>query len=153
MRVFRVSRREHAGDPLGGRGGLYAAGRWHPKGRRIVYASATLSLSVLEVLVHVDKDLVPPDLVFLELDVPDELDVEHLDRKALPEDWREYPGPTALQILGVEWLDGGRSAILEVPSALIPRESNYLINPAHTDTPRIRVVAIEDFVLDARLFP
>jgi RES domain-containing protein len=151
MRIWRLCRREHAVDPLSGRGGLYAAGRWHPRGRRIVYASSTRSLAALEVLVHVDKDLIPADLVSLEIEIPEGLEIERIDGRTLPSDWRAYLAPAALQKLGVEWLDRGESAVLEVPSAVIPQESNYLLNPAHETARKIRVVRTEEFVLDPRL--
>ncbi len=131
---------------------MYAAGRWHSRGRRIVYASSTLSLAALEILVQVDKDLVPADLVSLEIALPEDLEIERIGPKALPDDWRAYPAPPVLQRFGAEWLDRGESAVLEVPSAVIPQESNYLLDPAHPGAARIRVVLIENFSFDPRLF-
>jgi RES domain-containing protein len=152
MRIWRLCRREHSRDPFGGRGGLYVAGRWHPRGRRVVYASSTLSLAALEILGHVDKDLVPPDLVSLEVEIPEILEIERIDPTALPADWRTYPAPPALQSLGAEWIDRGEAAVLEVPSAVIPQESNYLLNPSHAGAGRIRAVRTEEFFFDPRLF-
>ncbi len=151
MRVWRISRVQHAREALSGRGGLVAAGRWHARGTRIVYTSATLSLSALEVLVQADKDLLPNDLVQVEIEVPDDLIRERIQPRNLPRSWRAYPAPGRLRVLGAQWIDRNESAILEVPSAVIPQESNFLLNPAHQDARFIQVVAVEKFVFDPRL--
>lgn len=151
MRVWRICRRAHAADPLGGRGGLYASGRWHAQGSRIVYTSATLSLAALELLVHVDRDLLPSDLVQIEFDLPDDLQVGRIEARTLPSHWRRHPAPAALQRIGASWIEQGKTAILRVPSAVIPDEDNYLLNPAHPAIERIKVVGRRAFVLDHRL--
>ncbi len=151
MRVWRICRRAHAADPLGGRGGLYASGRWHARGSRIVYTSATLSLAALELLVHVDRDLLPSDLVQIEFDLPDDLQVGRIEARTLPSHWRRHPAPAALQRIGASWIEQGKTAILRVPSAVIPDEDNYLLNPAHPAIERIKVVGRRAFVLDHRL--
>lgn len=145
MRVWRICREAHAADSLSGRGGLFASGRWHTRGRRVVYASGSLALAALEILVHVDKDMLPPDLVQLEIDVPDKLKIQRIDLSALPAVWRSYPAPAALQRLGDDWLDAGSTPALQVPSAVIPEEFNLVINPAHTEARRIRVVSKKHF--------
>lgn len=151
MRVWRICRRSHAIDPLGGRGGLYAPGRWHPRGVRIVYTSAALSLAALELLVRLDRDLLPSDLVQMELDLPDDLREERIEAATLPSAWRRYPAPAALQRIGAVWLAGGATAILRVPSAVIPEEDNYLLNPMHPAIERVKVVGRRAFILDRRL--
>lgn len=79
MRVWRISRQPHAAASLTGSGGLYVSGRWHHRGRPVVYTSATPSLAALEVLVHVDPALAPADLRLIEIDVPDGIDIETCD--------------------------------------------------------------------------
>ena len=151
MRVWRICRRVHAADPLGGRGGLYAPGRWHPRGIRIVYTSATLSLAALELLVHVDRDLLPSDLVQIEIDLPDDLPLEQVKPGRLPSNWRRYPAPAALQRIGMAFIERGKSAVLRVPSAVIPDEDNCLLNPAHPAIERVKIVGRRALVLDPRL--
>jgi RES domain-containing protein len=151
MRVFRISRAQHAREALSGRGGLLAAGRWHARGTRIVYTSATLSLAALEVLVHADKDLLPGDLVHVEIEVPDDLVLERIQPRNLPRSWRAYPAPGRLRVLGAQWIERNKSAVLQVPSAVIPQESNFLLNPARQEARFISVVAVEKFVFDPRL--
>ncbi len=151
MRLWRICRQNHAADPLSGRGGLFASGRWHPKGRRVVYTSSTLSLAALEILVHTDKDLVPADLVQIEIELPSDVTKETIDADALPRNWRRYPAPATLQRLGADWLDRGDTAVLQVPSAVIPHENNHLLNPLHPLAERIRVVTKRRFDFDPRL--
>ena len=150
-RIKVIGRRAHAADSLGGRGGLHFSGRWHLQGIRIVYTSATLSLAALELLVHVDRDLLPSDLVQFEIDLPDDLQVERIEARTLPSHWRRYPAPAALQRIGAGWIEQGKTAILRVPSAVIPDEDNYLLNPAHPAIERIKVVGRRAFNLDPRL--
>jgi RES domain-containing protein len=151
VRVWRICRRAHAADPLGGRGGLYAPGRWHQRGIRIVYTSATLSLAVLELLVRVDRDPLPLDLVQIEIDLPDDLPVERIEAGRLPRSWRRYPAPAALQRFGAAWIERGTTAVLRVPSAVIPDEDNFLLNSAHPAIERLKIAGRRAFVLDSRL--
>jgi len=117
-----------------------------------VYTAAHLSLAVLEVLVHVTavEDL-PADLVAIAADMPDDLPIENLRREDLPRDWRRTPAPAALADRGTAWLKAARTAALAVPSAVVPSETNYILNPAHPDFRRIVVGRAEPFGLDPRL--
>jgi RES domain-containing protein len=151
MRLWRLSRRVFAKEPLSGKGGLYASGRWHSAPRLVVYTSQSLALASLEVLVHVDFDLAPRGLVAMEIDVPDDVIVAGLTPADLPRAWRRYPAPRSLQEFGNAWLGGLETAVLRVPSAVVPSEHNYLINPQHPDVQRIRVVAKIPFTFDPRL--
>lgn len=152
MRVWRICRKPHANDALNGRGGLFASGRWHTKGRRVVYTSGTLSLATLEVLVHVDRDEFPHDFVQIEIDVPDHYEVERIDHDKLPPDWRSYPSSEKLQHLGNLWLEAERTLVLEVPSSVIPEETNFLLNPAHAEARNITIISVRAFQYDPRLF-
>jgi len=151
MRVWRISRQPHAATSLTSSGGLYVSGRWHHRGQPIVYTSATPSLAVLEVLVHVAPALAPMDLRLIEIDVPEEIDIETCDPAQLATDWQVYPAPVVLQDFGSEWLSGLRTAVLSVPSAVLAIERNYIINPAHPDAPRIRIVQEQAFSFDPHL--
>lgn len=151
MRVWRICREPHAPHTLTGRGGLFASGRWHGKGRPIVYTSATLALAALEVLVNAARDLVPDDLVRIEIDLPDDVAIARIEVSGLPADWRSFPAPPALQRLGDAWLAESATPVLEVPSAVIPEESNFLLNPQHPDAAGVAVVSTRRFAFDTRL--
>ena len=72
--------------------------------------------------------------------MPSNVAVTELSARALPRSWRRYPAPASLQRFGNEWLDRNSACVLRIPSALVPSESNFLINPAHPDARKLRVV-------------
>lgn len=131
---------------LDGIGGEYAAGRWHRKGRRVVYTAEHAALALLEALVHFDerrRDLAP-GYQLLELDGPD-----------LPaEEWRgAVPDTDASRAWGDQWLASGRSLYARVPAVVAPHSHNWLINPAHEAAAGLRLVSAERWTWDARLLP
>lgn len=135
-----------------GEGARRYGGRWNHPGVPAVYTAAHLSLAVLELLVHVaaPEDL-PADLVAVPADVPDDLRIEDVGTQELPRDWRRTPAPAALADRGTAWLRAARTAVLAVPSAVVPLETNYILNPAHPDFRRIVVGRAQPFGLDPRL--
>lgn len=151
MRIWRICRRPFARKPLDGRGGLLAAGRWHTPRRLVTYTSESLALASLEVLVHCDLDLLPRDLMAIEIEVPRTVKISEVAASDLPRNWRRHPVPPALQRLGNDWLDEGRTAVLRIPSALVPTESNLLLNPLHRDFRVIRVIRRFKFTFDERI--
>jgi RES domain-containing protein len=151
VQVWRILRRRYLRDALSGRGGLVVSGRWHSRGRLIVYTSESLALSALEVLVHSESDLAPPDLMSVAIDIPDDVPVSRMNSRRLPQRWRRHPAPGSLQRLGDRWLAAQRTAVMQVPSAVIPSEHNYLINPTHPASRRVRIISVSRFSFDARL--
>jgi RES domain-containing protein len=149
MQVWRLARRVHAA--LDGEGARRAGGRWNSPGQPLVYTSGALSLCVLELLVHTDPDLVPQDLRAFEIDCPPSMKVEILDVTTLPSNWRQIPNHPACRSLGDAWLKRASHAVLAVPSAVVPEELNYLINPAHPEAGQIKVVRSRGFAFDQRL--
>lgn len=150
MRIWRICRKPFSRSSFDGRGGLVVGGRWHTPRRLVAYASESLALASLEVLVHCDVDLLPSDLVAVELDVPSKVRIGEVKQKDLPRGWRKHPGPRRLQEIGNDWLDRGTTAVLSVPSALVPTERNYLINPMHPDFAELRVARRFKFDFDDR---
>ena len=151
MRVWRLCQAFRAKDSLSGEGGIHVSGRWHLRGTRIVYTSATLSLAALEMLVHANRAFAPQDLVAVEVEVPASLEIERVPLSRLPVKWDADPAPAGIQELGSRWAASRRSAVLEVPSAVIPLECNYLLNPAHPRFSRVRIIGRVPFSFDARL--
>jgi RES domain-containing protein len=147
---WRIVKSRLAGMAFDGEGARLYGGRWNSPGTRMVYISASVSLAVLEVLVHLQDasllssySLIPARF--------DEALVERLDRSRLPDGWRSYPAPNELQRIGDAWARSQRSAVLEVPSAVVERESNYLLSPAHPDFSSIVIGEPEPFTFDERL--
>lgn len=149
MWVWRLTKPRRAS--FDGEGARLYGGRWNHPGLAVVYAAESLSLAVLELFVHLNP-YDAPDLVAVGAEVPDALPVRRVDRSALPSNWRRTPAPTPLADLGSGWLREGAVAALAVPSAIVPRETNYLLNPAHPDFARIRIGKPEPFSLDPRLW-
>ena len=150
MRVWRLTRRIHSA--FDGEGSRLFGGRWSPPGIAVVYTSATASLAALEYFVHLDAAQAPEDLVLIPVEVPDDLAVQVVAAPQLPSDWRQYPAPESLAQLGAAWASTLATALLQVPSVIVPREPNYLLNPSHPGFARLRIGSLEDFSLDPRLW-
>ncbi len=152
MRVHRIVKARHALSPLDGEGARRVGGRWNSPGLPVVYCASSLSLAVLELLVHVDPADIPDDLVAIVAEIPDHLPVEQWLPRDLPGPWREEASKPVLQAMGGAWVKAATSAVILVPSVIVPSETNALINPAHPDTPKIMVIERSAFTLDPRLF-
>jgi RES domain-containing protein len=118
----------------------------------VVYTSGALSLAALELFVHVDSDLVPAGWIATAADLPENLTVETVELAKLPRDWRSYPAPEALKDIATAWINKSLTAVLAVPSAVIPNERNYLLNPRHPDFRRIRIQSAIPFEFDPRMW-
>jgi RES domain-containing protein len=136
---------------LDGSGGLSAPGRWHTGGQRIVYCAPNPATALLEVLVHIRIDIedLPLNFRYLEIDVPGSLSVEDQDTGALGPAWQT--DLEATRGAGDRWLRSGRTALLRVPSVIVPATWNVLINPQHRDSAQIRVASIHHHGIDLRL--
>jgi len=134
MTLWRVS--NHAS--LDGTGGLRTSGRWHNRGKRIVYCAPNPATALLEIPVHAEIDIqdIPTTLRYLEIEAPDTIVVESLDVSSAGVEWQLEKTRGA----GDEWLRSKRSAMLRVPSIIVPATWNILINPAHLESGHIRIV-------------
>jgi RES domain-containing protein len=138
-RVYRILRKRYAKAPFDGEGAYRYGGRWSSPGVRLAYASEHLSLAMIEYFVHLDRDDPPPDLVVASADVPDDVSRVNVSPGSLPATWRQTPAPMELAAIGDRFARRRREAILVVPSALAPDESNWLLNPDHPHFTRIRI--------------
>ncbi len=148
--AYRLCERRHAlsGRAFHGEGARLAGGRWNPPGTAAVYAAGSLSLASLEFLAHFESAEDIPELVCFRLSFEERL-MTAIER--LPADWRQVPTPISTQELGAEWLNSGRSAVLRVPSVIIPTEYNFVLNPAHPDYHQLQIGPAEPFSIDPRL--
>jgi RES domain-containing protein len=149
LEAWRMVKEKHVATAFSGEGAAKTGGRWNSRGLAVVYTSATRSLAALETLVH----LTPPlrfnyRLIRIEFD---EAWVERLPVTALPSDWKTEPPPLSTRQLGDAWTRSARSAILAVPSLVIPEETNFVLNPAHPDFKKITISKPEPFNFDPRL--
>lgn len=116
-----------------------------------MYLSSSLSLAALEYLVHVDIEDAPSDLVAIEVDVPRGVREDRVLVSELPSDWNQVADHPECVRRGDLWLREGRTALLRVPSAVVPIEANVLLNPGHVDAARVRVLSHAPFAFDRRL--
>jgi RES domain-containing protein len=149
MKVWRLARRDRT--DLDGEGARLYGGRWNSPGTAVIYTAGTLSLAVLEYLVHLNPDKIPNDLVSIAGDIPDTLVIDHIGVETLPRNWREWTLQPVTQTMGTQWVTSGRSAVLRVPSVVIPQESNYVLNPRHPEFAAIAWSVPAPFSLDLRL--
>jgi RES domain-containing protein len=151
VRLWRIS---NYAD-LSGEGGRRRSGRWHSGGRPVVYLAEHPALALLEDLVHLEGDVddLPDTYQLLEIDVPDDIAISAVDTAQLGEsdsDWRRNLGAT--RAVGDDWLKVGRTALLRVPSVILPKSTNVLLNPAHADARKVKVVEATRPAYDRRLF-
>lgn len=139
----------HASTAFDGEGAWRFGGRWNSPGSRVVYCSARLSLDALENLVHLHSP-VALKYVAIGLEFHDRL-IETLNARSLPADWTEEPPPPSAMEIGDRWVKEGRSAVLQLPGAIIPSESNYLLNPSHRDFQKITTRKPVAFSFNPRL--
>jgi RES domain-containing protein len=137
---------------LDGTGGLFASGRWHTRGRPVVYCTENPSTALLEILVHLEIDAEdrPQNFRVLKVEGPDNVSTIAVDPADLPKDWKENLLLT--QSVGDRWLIERKSALLRVPSALVPETWNLLVNPAHPEASALRISATYEQAFDSRFF-
>jgi RES domain-containing protein len=147
MELFRITRSEFQ-DDLSGEGAYQYGGRWNSPRNRMLYTSSRRSLAMLEILVHWQRPTPPPDYVVVVLFIPDALVVD--SRPQVIPDWRQDQQWS--KDVGDQWLREAKSLLLRVPSVVVPAESNYLVNPLHPDAAAVRIIDVEPFSFDKRLF-
>jgi RES domain-containing protein len=145
MLLWRISRH----SDLNGKGGLYAPGRWHHRGAPIVYLAESPAGALIEACVHTSANDIPPSYTLLALQVEDTISQETLDSKTLPADWIDQVKIS--RDIGSVWLESMRTALLRVPSALVPATLNVLLNPLHADAAKIKVNGHYDYPFDPRI--
>lgn len=150
MLLYRISKTAYTRD-LTGIGPKLYGGRWNRRGVPVIYTSESRSLATVEYLVHLSFTHAPEDLSIATLDVPDGAGAEAVRTRSLPKRWRDTPAPPELADIGSEWARSGRSLLLRVPSAVVEHEYNVLINPAHREMRRVKLVKVEPLRLDGRL--
>ena len=151
-RVYRILRKRYSKKPLSGEGAYRFGGRWSSPGTRLAYTAEHLSLAMIEYFIHIDPEDPPKDLVLVAADVPDQVSRTSISVKRLSSNWRQSPAPPELTSIGDRFVHDYRAAVLIVPSALAPGESNWLINPGHPEFSRIRLHPVEPFRYDPRFF-
>jgi RES domain-containing protein len=147
--LWRLYRARH-GPGLDGLGGLFASGRWHALGERVVYFGASAAIVVLERLAHADPGLLPADLRLARFEFPEPVPETRVAELAtLPANWTQDENAT--RRIGGRWRRQRSSCLLAVPSAILPEENNFVLNPEHPDATQLRLVTERPFTFDPRL--
>jgi RES domain-containing protein len=149
--AWRIVKRKFRRAAFTGEGARRYGGRWNSKGVAVVYVAQSQSLAGLEMLAHLDS----ADLLRYYVAIPVSFDsrlVTEVGVSSLPKNWKNYPAPRSLRAIGDAWVSSGKSAVLRVPSVLVPSESNFLVNPRHSEYENLVIGEPLRFSFDPRLF-
>lgn len=149
MQVFRIVTRRWKDHAFSGDGARLYSGRWNPKGTAVVYTAASRALALLEMLVQ-DEPL-RAAYWLIPATIPDTVRIEQVTLKSLPHNWITSAHSETLRAIGRAWISREKSAVLAVPSAVMPAETNYLLNPLHPDFDHIQIGQAQKLQTDLRL--
>jgi RES domain-containing protein len=155
MRVWRIATEtpDYAADDLSGTGAKITGGRWNQRGVPVLYCSDTPSLACLETLVHLDVGGLPLYRFLVAIDIPEKVWKARTIATvpSLEAEWNTFPAGNASVDFGSQWVASNQSAVLVVPSAIVPEDNVILINPKHADISRIAATKVRRWTYDARL--
>lgn len=151
MKVFRLTRKKY-NDPLSGKGAAIKGARWNSAGTEILYTSSSRALAMAEVYVHLSLNLLPKDFIMVQINIPDYLTITTIPKDQLPQRWNEFPYTNESQGVGDLFISEKQNPILQVPSAIVAGDFNYLINTSHPDFEELEIDSKSDFPFDGRLF-
>lgn len=149
MLIYRIGKTRHARD-LSGEGARLNGGRWNHPGTPCIYTAETRALSLLEYTAHVSIDDIPRALSFTCIEIPDDA-IEAVALSKLPGNWASWPHPKESRDFGDGLLLSAGSLVLQLPSAIIPDEFNYVINPLHSRIKEVAILSAKDYAYDIRL--
>ena len=135
-------------DDLSGEGAAIFGGRWNPVGLKVLYTSQYISLCILEILVRSQLNINPPDYQLITLEFR-EVNITVIKPLQLKEGWKQHIEYT--QWIGEQFIKNNKSLVLQVPSAIVEKENNFLLNPLHKNYSRVKIADIEPLNLDSRL--
>ena len=140
-------------DDLTGAGAKKSGGRWNAVDAPVVYASETRALACLETIVHLNAGGLPLNRYLVEIEIPDDVfaAAQRETVASLPVGWDAEPAGRVSIQFGTDWLNACNSALLIVPSVIVPEEPNVLINPNHPDAASISAAKVRRWLYDPRL--
>jgi RES domain-containing protein len=149
MRVFRLSRKKYANE-LSGKGAAKSGNRWNSKGTEIIYTAESRALAMAEVIVHLSLAILPSDYMMLEIQIPNHMRIEGIPIGDVKEGWDSHPPKKHTKLIGDDFVRENDYPVLKVPSAVVPGDFNYLINPHHKSSKEIKVIEATPFPFDER---
>lgn len=151
MEVYRLSKKEWANE-LTGKGAAKYGARWNSPGTEIIYIATNRSLAMAEVAVHFSVACIPDDYMMITIHIPDNVSIKVVQESDLPSDWNSFPHFSLTQSIGDEFIRENKFCLLKIPSAVTKGDYNILINPAHGDFKKIKILSVEPFPFDHRIF-
>jgi RES domain-containing protein len=151
MIVYRLCKAGYA-TVLSGEGARRTGGRWNSKGIPMIYTSESRSLCTAEMAVHLPLGILPAGFVMMSIEIPGQIPIIELEPAELPETWKSFPHHPVTQGKGDEFIRKAKFAVMKVPSAVVPGDHNYLLNPDHKLFNEPRILKTEPFDFDQRLF-
>src|SRR6266545_310148 len=145
---WRLTKTKHLSTAWDGEGAKKAGGRWNSLGVAVIYTSGSLSLALVEILVHLTSEILP---VYSALRVEFDESLVTTAPAALPANWRDSPPPLETQAIGDRWVADLTSVVLQVPSVVVPDEFNYVLNPSHPHFRHVTIGPPSSFPFDPRL--
>jgi RES domain-containing protein len=150
MIVYRIAKKKYSSD-LSGEGAKLFGGRWNSPGRNVLYTSESVALAALEVLVNLSANVSPEGFQLITIRLPDDARVSAVKLSQLPANWKNTEPSLFLKKSGDNWLKKNHTLVLKVPSAVIPQEYNYLLNPSHDLFQKVKIINISNFSFDKRI--
>ncbi|MCP4664988.1 MAG: RES domain-containing protein [Deltaproteobacteria bacterium] len=147
--AWRIIKAKHQEKAFDGEGARLYGGRWNTKGIPVVYVAESLALASLEIIIHLPADELLHKYVRIPVTFGPKL-VSEVDVTGLSEGWDSDPAPAFTKLVGNRWIKDQKSVILKVPSAIIPEEFNYLINPFHPDLTKLSIGSPVAYFFDPR---
>lgn len=151
MELFRLTRTKFS-KSLSGKGAAEKGARWNSNGIEMIYTAANRSLAMAEVAVHFTLATLPTDYLMMTIFVPDDIAIKKLKISELSSDWNEFPHPISTQKIGDKFIRENKYCVFQVPSSVTKGDFNYLINPNHKEFTKIKIIRVEDFPFDIRIF-
>ena len=151
MIVYRLAKSKYCRD-LSGKGAEKTGGRWNSKGVAMVYTSESRALCTAEIAVHIPLGIIPKDFKLISVEIPDSIQIFELSVNDLPKDWNSIPHSGKTQKLGDKFVRENKYAVIKVPSAVAQGDFNYIINSNHEDAKKVKIIKLESFVFDQRMF-
>ena len=148
--AWRITREKYLDQAFTGEGAKIWGGRWNPAGYPAVYCAQSLSLAILELIVHLEDDLDIESFIAIPVTFSSK-SVQTLTESKVPKDWDNLPISPASTRVGKKWLDEKKFLVLVVPSTIVPIESNYILNPLHQGFSQIEIGEPQEIHFDPRI--
>ena len=149
MIVYRLSSGKYKTD-ISGKGAEISGGRWNSKGVAMLYTAQSRALAFAEVAMHLPYGIMPKEYHLISIAIPDTATILELTIQDMPPDWRSFPHPDSTQKIGDKFISDAKYLVLRVPSAVVPGDYNYLLNPTHPLITGVSVQNTEPFEFDSR---